>query len=119
MRRMGWFAGLFLVVFTSAVSAQTPAPAPASNEGTLQQRLRTPAPTSVEAVPRVTAEEAARLSDDKPTLTRPAARGQSVALMIAGGALFLAGVLVEGDAGAVLMVTGALVGAYGIYLHFR
>jgi hypothetical protein len=114
MRRMGWFAGLFLVAFTSAAGAQ----APAQNEGSLQQRLRTPAPTSVEAVPRVTPEEAARLTE-QPTVTRPAVRGQSVALMIAGGALFIAGVLVEGDAGSVLMVTGALVGAYGIYLYFR
>jgi len=44
---------------------------------------------------------------------------QSRALMIAGAALFVAGILTNGDAGAVLMLAGAGVGAYGVYLHFR
>ena len=46
-------------------------------------------------------------------------RGTGMGLMIAGGALFVAGLLVEGDAGTVLVLTGAGIGAYGLYLHFR
>jgi hypothetical protein len=49
----------------------------------------------------------------------PAARGQSVALMVAGGALFVAGAIVGNDAGTLLMVGGAVVGAYGLYLYFQ
>jgi hypothetical protein len=44
--------------------------------------------------------------------------GQSVALMVAGGALFVAGVIAGGDVGGLLMLGGAVVGAYGVYLHF-
>jgi hypothetical protein len=40
-------------------------------------------------------------------------------LMIAGGALFVAGVLVGGDAGTIMAVAGAGAGAYGMYLYFR
>lgn len=48
-----------------------------------------------------------------------AARGGDFAYMIAGGALFVAGLLVGGDAGTILVLAGAGIGAYGIYLHFR
>lgn len=52
-----------------------------------------------------------------PALLAPSSRSR--ALMIAGAALFVAGILTDGDAGAVLMLAGAGVGAYGVYLHFR
>jgi hypothetical protein len=39
--------------------------------------------------------------------------------MIAGAALFVAGLIVEGDAGTFLAVAGAGIGAYGLYLAFR
>ena len=45
--------------------------------------------------------------------------GKPVALMIVGGALFVAGLLVEDDVGTALAVGGAIIGAYGLYLHFR
>ena len=39
--------------------------------------------------------------------------------MLAGAALFVAGLIIEGDAGTFLEVAGAGIGAYGLYLAFR
>jgi hypothetical protein len=115
MRQIGLLAGTLAILITSGVSAQTPAAKP----GNLQERLRPPAPTSVQAVPQLTAEEKTALTPAKTPAQPGGLKGRSVALMIAGGALFVAGVLTDGDAGTVLMVSGAVIGAYGIYLHFR
>jgi len=52
-----------------------------------------------------------------PAVLAPSA--QSRAFMVAGAALFVAGIIAGGDAGAVLMLGGAGIGAYGVYLHFR
>ena len=43
----------------------------------------------------------------------------STALMIVGGAAFLAGAIISGDAGTVIMVGGAAVGLYGLYLYLQ
>lgn len=45
--------------------------------------------------------------------------GRSQTLMIVGGATFLAGAIIGDDAGTVLMVAGAGVGIYGLYLYLR
>jgi hypothetical protein len=45
--------------------------------------------------------------------------GHSKALMIAGGAALVAGLIIGDDAGAVLAVGGAVVGLYGLYLFVR
>jgi hypothetical protein len=45
--------------------------------------------------------------------------GQSEALMIVGGAAFLAGAIVGGDAGDVFMIGGAIVGLYGLYKYLQ
>lgn len=44
---------------------------------------------------------------------------QSTALMIVGGVAFLAGALIGGDAGTIIMVGGAAVGVYGLYLYLQ
>jgi hypothetical protein len=49
-----------------------------------------------------------------------AARGGGVPYMVAGLALFVAGLIIDdNDAGTVLVLAGAGIGAYGLYLHFR
>jgi hypothetical protein len=53
------------------------------------------------------------------TLQPMISRGGGMGYMIAGGALFVAGLLVDGDAGTILVLSGAGIGAYGLYLHFR
>jgi hypothetical protein len=43
----------------------------------------------------------------------------STALMIVGGAAFLAGAVIGGDAGTIIMIGGAAVGLYGLYLYLQ
>ena len=45
--------------------------------------------------------------------------GQSKALMIVGGAALVTGLIIGGDAGALLAVGGAVVGLYGLYQFVR
>ena len=45
--------------------------------------------------------------------------GQPRALMIVGAAAFVAGAIIEGDAGRILMVSGAVVGIYGLYEYLK
>jgi hypothetical protein len=56
-----------------------------------------------------------------PTNATPAVRhgDQATALMIVGGAAFLAGAIISGDAGTIIMVGGAAVGLYGLYLYLQ
>jgi hypothetical protein len=44
---------------------------------------------------------------------------RSEVLMIVGGAIFLAGAIIGGDAGTIIMVGGAAVGIYGLYLYLQ
>ena len=68
----------------------------------------------------VTAPAPAEATAEK-TVNQPAmqSRGAGTGFMIAGAALLLAGLLIEGDAGTLVAVAGAAIGAYGLYLHFR
>ena len=56
-----------------------------------------------------------------PTNATPAVHhgDQPTALMIVGGAAFLAGAIIGGDAGTIIMVGGAAVGLYGLYLYLQ
>ena len=70
------------------------------------------------------------LSVDRPAAeraeesTRPLAPGfqvrnrRGVPYMVAGGILFVAGAIAGGDAGGLLMLGGAGVGAYGAYIYY-
>jgi hypothetical protein len=117
VRRIAGVSGVMILLLAASAAAQEPT----RNEPSLLQRLEAPPPPSLEAAPRVLAQSNERTGQSEKTkLALPAAPGgQSVALMIAGGALFVAGAIVGGDAGTLLMVGGAGIGAYGIYLYFR
>lgn len=45
--------------------------------------------------------------------------GPDVALMIVGGAGFLVGLIIGGDAGIAIAIAGAIVALYGLYLYLR
>jgi hypothetical protein len=45
--------------------------------------------------------------------------GRAETYMIVGGAAFVAGLLIGDDAGTVVMVGGALMGLYGLYLYLQ
>jgi hypothetical protein len=44
---------------------------------------------------------------------------RSETLMIVGGAIFLAGAIIGDDAGTVIMIGGAGIGIYGLYLYLQ
>ena len=46
-------------------------------------------------------------------------RGEGKLYMIVGGAAFLAGAIIGDDAGTIIMIGGAGVGIYGLYLYLR
>jgi hypothetical protein len=86
------------------------------NKPTLQQRLVPEAAAQLMApAPADLLEKA----EAQPALAAMRPRGTGTGLIIAGGALFVAGLLIGDDAGTVLAVTGAAVGAYGLYLYFQ
>jgi hypothetical protein len=87
--------------------------APVANASTLRDQLM-PAPASALLIAPAAEEKAADTLE--PAMQRG---GSGVGYMIAGAALFVAGLLVEGDAGTVLVLAGAGIGAYGLYVHFR
>jgi hypothetical protein len=115
MGRLVAVSGLSLLLLSAHAAAQDSARPDAS----LQQRLTPARPASIDATPRwhARAQRAEFKRPSQPAL--PAVRGESVALMVAGGAVFVAGAIIGGDAGTLLMVGGAVVGGYGLYLHFR
>lgn len=61
-----------------------------------------------------------RSTDLEPvTVAQPRRGTSSTALMIVGGAAFLAGAVIGGDAGTIIMIGGAAIGLYGLYLYLQ
>ena len=112
---------LFLIALmlgsANAASAQTAEVTPAEETKlNLQEKLMPAATTTLMAPVSAETAKAAETSNTT-SVTMP--RGSGTGLIIAGGALFIAGLIVGGDPGTLLAVTGAAVGAYGLYLYFR
>ena len=64
--------------------------------------------------------EARSVNADVATVVRRReAFARPAVLMITGGALLVAGLLVDGDASSILIISGAGIGAYGLYLHLQ
>ena len=57
--------------------------------------------------------------DVSTVVRRRAAFSRPAVLMITGGALLLTGLLVDGDASSILIIAGAGIGGYGLYLHLQ
>lgn len=101
----------------SAAQAQTAQAEPAADapKPTLQEQLMPDATTTLMAP--ASAEATKAIESTNETTMMP--RGAGTGLIIAGGALFIAGLIIGGDAGTVLAVGGAALGAYGLYQYFR
>lgn len=105
--------------------------APAAARAQLQeQSLAAPAPVVADRGPTLeSASIAARplatspvtLDGERAAVAARVGRGlqQSEKLMIFGGAAFIAGLLIGGDAGTVVAVGGAGVGLYGLYMYLQ
>jgi hypothetical protein len=62
----------------------------------------------------------ATVADTEPAiLARRQRVSQAQALMIVGGATFLAGAIIGDDAGTLIMIGGAGIGIYGLYLYLQ
>jgi hypothetical protein len=62
---------------------------------------------------------AASQTTNAPVTVAAARASNSTALMIVGGVAFLAGAVISGDAGTIIMIGGAAVGLYGLYLYLQ
>jgi hypothetical protein len=113
--RVATLCFLLLTLLPTALGAQQPAPPVEENKPTLQQRLM-PDNTVKLLAPAPAHANTTEAAPGQPLMQR---RGAGVGLMIAGGALFIAGLIVGGDAGTVVAVTGAAIGAWGLYQYFR
>lgn len=117
MRKLAWVT--LTLCMASPVAAQTktedapaaPAVAPAEIPvPTIAERIAPPASAKI-----LFAEAPA--TDDAP-IAMPMRRvsGRGTALAIVGGALFVGGLIAGGDAGTIMVISGAGIGAYGLYL---
>ena len=104
-----------------AVAALVAVPSLASPQSTPTSPVRS-APV---AGPRLdaTATAVRQPAQSSATLQTTAAQrqnmGKPLALMIVGGAAFVAGALIGGDAGVLIMVAGAVIGLVGLYQYLK
>jgi hypothetical protein len=99
-----------------AQSTATPAPAP-TNAATVPDS--TPlGPTNAASVAYHPAASTDSLSLE-PQRRRSQGFGQAGALMIAGGAGVIVGLIIGDDVGTLIAVGGAVVGLYGLYMYLK
>lgn len=119
------FAAALAAASVSAAGAQAQlaaAPAPIAHHSASSSMVA--APTFADRGPTMGAAALSpRLDVAYQGETALAARGRSFGrsqtLMIVGGATFIAGAIIGDDAGTVMMVAGAGIGLYGLYLYLQ
>ena len=121
--RTSLFFALFLASAPAAYAqdaqlAQQETATPPAAQPTLQERLM-PANAAALMAPVVAEDARMEAVESEVANTLAQSRGAGTGLIIAGGALFVAGLLIGDDAGTVLAVAGAAIGAYGLYIYFR
>lgn len=106
------FLGLPLLV---ALVGATPAHAQSAGDRTSVQ-----AAGALRAASHIPVAGSMSTADTRLTAVRRfSSRAPGATLMIIGGAAIVAGILVGGDGGTILILGGVGVGAYGIYLYTR
>ena len=109
---------------TVSAIAAPPIVAPAVAEPSLALRQPTLV-TPTAAIPELFAPEletrgAVQVNADvAAVMRRREAFSRPQVLMITGGALLLTGLLVDGDASSILIIAGAGIGGYGLYLYLQ
>lgn len=122
--RLTLFALSLVAAPLGAQQVSAPAPSPSF---LVQPSQATEQTSSVTTVTRGPTMESARLAAQapQPVALHDAASpqkmglGQARAMMIVGGAALLAGAIVGGDAGAIIMVGGAVIGLVGLYEYLQ
>lgn len=131
MRRVLTFAAVLALACPAVSSAQVAAPAidlpapvagPVVAPGNAPTVAATDAPRSVvvagqQALAEVRSDAAS--ARGVPGMARGKSFGEAEALMIVGGAAFVAGMLIDGRVGTFVSVVGLGVGLYGLYLYLR
>ena len=123
MKRIAYSVAFMLCAIPGMLTAQT---AVVSQAETIRAENQAPAlrdqlmPSGAALTVTAPAAEATVEATDK-AVNQPAFQrgGSGTGYMIAGAALLVAGLLIEGDAGTLVAVAGAAIGAYGLFLHFR
>ena len=100
---------------TTPATAAAATPAPAGNEATSAVARFGPTIDGAKLLAPTRSQQARKLAHE------PAYRHSEpgVALMIVGGAVFLAGAIIEGRGGDLLMVGGVVVAAIGLYQYLQ
>ena len=122
MMRLRWLVAVAMVTTVAAgtpAAAQTPSvqvlptwsdTVPAANAG---------AGGPTRAAARVGAQAEAATTAEAPALFQGGRTSRGVPLMIVGGAALLLGAIIGGDPGTIVMVGGAGIGLYGLYLFLQ
>lgn len=117
MRRLGILSVVMiagLVCLPRAAASQSSTSAGVSTAAAL---ALAPAPSALTGLDWST--EVRGASGRTPRVELPQVRNRrGIPFMIAGGAMFLAGAIVGGDGGTLLLLGGVGVGAYGAYVYF-
>jgi hypothetical protein len=131
IRRFGPIALLALIAIAAPPAARTqevatvPAPtlAPAALPA-VTETANTPAAQPAVGGPTLDGatigfHRAAAQTTHGPVTVAATHSSNSAALMIVGGVAFLAGAVISGDAGTIIMIGGAGIGLYGLYLYLQ
>lgn len=115
--RRGTLVALTTLALAVPATARAEPTAPAT-------RPDTTAPALVDAGPTVAAAAVAvrarvDVSTAEAAAQSRAGLGQSRALMLVGLATFIAGAVIGGDAGTIIMIGGAGIGLYGLYQYLQ
>lgn len=98
--------------------------APVTTPAAARSMVEAPAPVAASreqaAEPRVEdAFRAARAREAGVAVAQAGSQRDGKVYMIVGGAAFLAGAIIGDDAGTIIMIGGAAVGIYGLYLYLQ
>lgn len=105
-----------LTLSAQSAPVQAPAPAPANAVATSDSTPVGPAIASSVAYHPAASTDSLSL---EPQRRRSQGMGQAAALMIAGGAGVVVGLIIGDDVGTLIAVGGAVVGLYGLYLYMK
>ena len=100
----------------SAQSTPTPTPAPVNAVATNDSTPVGPSIASSVAYRPAASTDSLSL---EPQRRRSQGMGQAGAMMIAGGAGVIVGLIIGDDVGTLIAVGGAVVGLYGLYLYMK
>ncbi len=118
--RFSAFAIVLLTTLAGSARAQSSALADSGNAVAPAAARLGPSLRAASVALRTTAGPTTRTTN----ALMPAAAGgggfsQPAKLMIVGGAAFIAGAIIRDDPGTIIMVAGAAVGLYGLYLYLN